>query len=223
MNLFFASITVLAQISFSEILPNPKGKDAGNEWIELINNTSTETNLENWQIKTNKTHTIHNKTIRPNSVLILDDLKIPIKNSNNTLQLLSPTGKLIDEVSYGTAPEGLSYSIITEKKEGKIFNSWKWTTQSRGKTNPTTTYYIGEAKVLLSSLPLPKNTNISLAKALLNSNPHIQISEKTIKALNKNKKSYSTTKQGIFFPSILLICSILTLFIYRRSRFFMVL
>ncbi len=121
------AFVIASPINFSEIMPNPDGKDKNHEWIELQNTGDTDINLENWQISNNKTHTIKGGIIPPSNQFIIDNLKITLRNKEDHIKLLNPQGKIVEEVSYQNAPNGLSLSKISE--------SWQWASPSKNNNN----------------------------------------------------------------------------------------
>ncbi len=132
------------QIEISEILPNPKGKDKNNEWIELYNPNQHEINLKNWQIIESDPTDINKKSkkillpdslvISGKSYLVLRDktLKITLLNKNSKIELKDPQNNIIDTVSYKKAKDGLSLSKIIIKNK----KAWVWTSPSKDKPNP---------------------------------------------------------------------------------------
>lgn len=109
--------TLSKEVKFSEIFPNPKGKDAKMEWIELFNSSSKKVNLQNWKIESGgKKHKLLNLSIEAGQYLLIKT--VPLKNSNNTLKLLDFQDQLIDQATYSTTQEGLSMNkIITQEEE----------------------------------------------------------------------------------------------------------
>jgi hypothetical protein len=117
-------------IIINEFLPNPVGKDADGEWIELFNNDLKPINLGNWKIKdaSGKTFIFKgqflNKTISSGEYLILNykTTKISLNNDAETLFLYDSGGNLVDKAEFsGSVPEGKSFGrsagkfILTEK------------------------------------------------------------------------------------------------------------
>lgn len=97
----------------SEFLPNPVGKDAEGEWLELFNEGQGVINLNSWQLKdaSGKTFTLDKFKISPGEYLVLDykTTKISLNNNAETLFLYNQKGKLIDKAEFiGNAPEGKS-------------------------------------------------------------------------------------------------------------------
>lgn len=134
--------TAFAKIMITEVFPNPLGKDKNNEWIELYNSKNKNINLENWQIANNKTSKPLSQIIIPQKsffILEKENLKIPLKNTNDQIKLFNPQKKLIDQVKYDNVKEGLSFSKIIIK--GKNKNIWKWANPTK-KTMNTILYEI---------------------------------------------------------------------------------
>jgi|GEM_PF-7077624 len=146
-------------ISFTEILPNPKGTDTGKEWIELYNESDKKINLGNWQIQNKdgkRKYLFKDKTfIAGNSYLVISP-KTALKNTGDIIRLLDPENNIIDEIEYGKALEGMSFAEITTKtyaSDGNIdFESkWEWTTEIT-KNAPNPSYEVFNAKIVDADL-----------------------------------------------------------------------
>jgi hypothetical protein len=118
-------ITYPSGIVFNEILPSPKGSDETEEWIEIFNQNDFEVDLSGWKISDTlgKTMTYIFPTgtkISPKGFLVLNrpTTKITLNNDNDGLNLIQPSGNILDKVSFEKAPIGQSYN--------KIENSWAW-------------------------------------------------------------------------------------------------
>ncbi len=119
-------------VIISEFLPNPAGKDADGEFIELFNNEGAPINLSGWKIKdsSNKTFAFINKKIGAEEYLVLDykTSKITLNNNGETLFLYDNSGGLVDKAEYmGTAEAGQSlirkdnHFVFTDKPTpGKV-------------------------------------------------------------------------------------------------------
>ncbi|NCO15246.1 hypothetical protein COW77_02285 [Candidatus Wolfebacteria bacterium CG18_big_fil_WC_8_21_14_2_50_39_7] len=107
----------------NEFFPNPVGKDADGEWIELFNNGQETVNFSGWQIKDASGKTFifsgqggsatggKNQELGPAGYLLLDykTTKISLNNNGETLFLYDQNGALIDKAEFtGSAPEGKS-------------------------------------------------------------------------------------------------------------------
>lgn len=113
--------TLSEAIEFTEVFPNPSGKDTKKEWIELYNSSNQKVNLQNWQIENNgKKKPLKTLSINPNEYILIKD--ISLKNSANTLKLLDFQNKTIDEMTYSKTEEGLSLNkIITHREPEWLF------------------------------------------------------------------------------------------------------
>lgn len=123
------------EVLISEIMANPEGKDKSREWIELYNYSDQTIKLDGWQLENKKTQII-NGTIPAKSYIVLENLKITLKNKADHLKLLADNGLLIDEVEYQNAKTGLSFSRI-EIDGGNVKNFWEWVEPSKNSSNPT--------------------------------------------------------------------------------------
>lgn len=94
-------------IYISELFPNPAGKDANNEWIELCNNGSQLQSLTGWGLKdaSVKSFTIQNISVAPRSCVVFGNIetKLSLNNDKETISLFDTSGVLQDSVSYNTA------------------------------------------------------------------------------------------------------------------------
>ncbi|MBU1778564.1 lamin tail domain-containing protein [Patescibacteria group bacterium] len=119
---------LIANIIINEILPNPEGPDAEEEWIELKNIGNTKINLLNWKLND---AVVDGKGYKFNSDAWIDsddffvvyrpDSKITLNNNFDTIKLFNNFDALVDEVEYQKAPIGESYVKNQNKK-------WFWTT-----------------------------------------------------------------------------------------------
>ncbi len=112
-------------VFINEILPNPKGADETDEWIELFNTNNFDIDLSGWQIK-DSAGTITSFKIPPSTTILAGgylvfkrpDTKIMLNNSGDGLILFAPDNKIIDSVNYTTAPLAQSYNKSSTK--------WAW-------------------------------------------------------------------------------------------------
>ena len=119
---------LIANIIINEILPNPEGPDAEEEWIELKNIGDAKVNLLNWKLND---AVVDGKGYKFNSDAWIDsddffvvyrpDSKITLNNNFDTIKLFNNFDALVDEVEYQKAPIGESYAKNQNKK-------WFWTT-----------------------------------------------------------------------------------------------
>lgn len=122
-------------IYISEILPNPEGDDASNEFIEICSADENIINLKGWQIDdqeggSNPYEILEDLYINPNEFLILkrEQTGIALNNSNDSARLINPDGLVIDKIDYEKSTEGSSLAFSE--------NEWGWTsTITPGKEN----------------------------------------------------------------------------------------
>lgn len=116
----------------NEFFPNPIGKDADGEFVELFNNNGNEVNLTGWKLKdiSGKTFILSQKIPRGEYlVLNYKTTKISLNNDAETIFLYDSSGNLIDKAGFsGGSVEGKSYSR-------NVNNQFIFTSPSPGKAN----------------------------------------------------------------------------------------
>jgi len=124
------------KIRITGIMPNPAGKDSGTEYIIITNQDKKKVKLKDWSIATGKDEeSARNHPFKKSFSLKSGESKIITKkhsaislnNAAGYVELRSPTGDAIDEVSYDyefakTIPEDATYIKNTENEAG-----WSWT------------------------------------------------------------------------------------------------
>lgn len=111
---------------FGEVMPNPKGKDAGVEWLELKNTTNKDIQLLDFILSINdKKYDLPEMTIAAGQKLhaTSKDLKITLPNKATTLILQDSAGKEIDRLAYTDAKDDQIFSH--EKEASKITTTLK--------------------------------------------------------------------------------------------------
>ncbi|MDD4990357.1 MAG: lamin tail domain-containing protein [Candidatus Pacebacteria bacterium] len=116
----------IGNVFINEIMPSPEGSDSENEWVEIFNASNFEADVSGWKIRDKigavKIYTFpENRKIEANGFLILKrpQTKISLNNEADGLELLNPSGQIIDGVDYEKATQDQSWS--------KIENTWQWT------------------------------------------------------------------------------------------------
>lgn len=119
-NQVLGSISFVSNIIINEILPNPKGDDSENEFIELKNLNNFDVDLENWYLQdlSNTKFVLSSKKISTkipkNGFLVIyrKDSKIALNNTDkDCLKLFQPDGTLVDSVCYsGKVLEDVSFA-----------------------------------------------------------------------------------------------------------------
>jgi hypothetical protein len=112
-------------VSISEWLPNPVGKDAGGEWVELVADKNT--SLGGYALKAGKTTYPLSGSIHEGEYLVLKGMTLG--NTSGTLVLIKD-GQTIEQASFlKGAPEGKSIS--------KVGQSFVFTDPTPGAPNQT--------------------------------------------------------------------------------------
>jgi len=148
-------------IFLSEILPSPEGSDTENEFIEIFNANNFEANISGFKIKDKvgavKTFTVPVGTkISANGFLAFksSQTKISLNNTGDGVELLDPTGKLIDSTDFGKSSQGQSWS--------KGETGWSWSVQ----TTPNKINIIEQPKTATTTLGITQNKSTpALAQA----------------------------------------------------------
>ena len=134
-------------VYITELLPNPKGKDSGNEWIELFNNDDQAINLANWTLgNENKTYAFPETQIKPQNYLVLSDKDIgfSLRNSTDTITLNDFEETTIDSISYSDVKEDHSYMKVVLHHKNQKENFWSWENKKTpGETNKDLYRYEG--------------------------------------------------------------------------------
>lgn len=138
-------------IEITEIFPNPKGTDKGNEWIELYNNSDESINLNNWILDTGENsktkYIFQNISIGTREHLLIHDseFNFSLKNSNGEVRLLDFNESVIDQIEYEQVEEAKSYTKVLIKNEDDIEETWEWTDIiTPGEQNPIKNKLTGE-------------------------------------------------------------------------------
>ncbi len=93
------------------LLPDPEGEDAQHEFVRVQNTSSQPVSLEGWRLRNGKgqeraldTY----KTLAPGKQLdvVSEGRKLALKNDGDTISLIDPKGRVVDQVSYRRAREG---------------------------------------------------------------------------------------------------------------------
>lgn len=142
-------------IIINEIFPNPKGSDAGGEWLELKNQGSDKINFLNWRVEnSNGKYEFNSEQLIAGGafyVLKNSQSKLMFKNSSDVINLYNNLDELADTVEYAGAVQGESYARGAN-------GHWFWTTAA----TPGTANVI---KVADSEASLKYQTSITKAKA----------------------------------------------------------
>jgi hypothetical protein len=129
-----------ASIRINELLPNPSGKDDGEEWVELFNFGSSSTDLTGWILITASGESAKLEKKLPGNNFL--SISLPLRNTADTVSLLDPSKTIVSEISYKKAPEGNSLNF---SKQG----DYRWSN-----------HITKEAENILNKPPETKKTDI---------------------------------------------------------------
>jgi hypothetical protein len=187
-------------IIINEILASPEGPDEQEEWIEIFNRNSFETDISDWQIRDKigkvTTYIFPEETkIRPNGFLVLPRkiTKIVLNNDGDELDLLQPDGKIVDSVAFEKALPNQSYS----RKE----NQWYWSLSlTPGDINIITEKPKTESKKTELSETIKPKEEEGKAK---------EINEKGLASLGKQLDQSRFTLKTIFLALTIAVLSVI--------------
>ncbi|MDO8425028.1 MAG: lamin tail domain-containing protein [bacterium] len=160
-------------LRLSEILPDPAGRDADGEWVEIENTGESAVTLAGWEIvitgaDARRSPLPDDATVPARGFLLIPrpQLRAALPNSGGTVELTAPGGAVVDSTAYGQAKEGWSWARLQAEE-------WQWTSApSPGAPNAfvlgvratperTTTAQHGTFTVSLAELPdVPFNTDV---------------------------------------------------------------
>ncbi len=114
-------------IEMIAILPNPKGTDSKNEWIEIKNNGKKKINLKNWYIATGSEKLINHPiqedfSIKPGKTkrLFQEVCAFSLGNQEGKIELRYPDGETAENVEYEKE------KIEEEEVYQKTKSGWQW-------------------------------------------------------------------------------------------------
>lgn len=192
-------------LQITKIMPNPDGKDAGKEWIELkpIGNQFIFNNLEIISQGLKNKKVIHKSEI----IEIKDKMKLSLKNAPNSKAHIQVyiNSVLVDELKYKKAPEEQIYkkTTVTDYFGGQK-TKWIWSDSEKE------TFQEWQFIKIKTSPPHLEEIPNSQQKAILTENSLALIMTeesqlKTLKIIDHKKKSLETTNIYFYWPLIISI------------------
>ena len=128
-------------IYISELLPNPAGKDADGEWMEICAAGTDAESLSGWKLQNakGKSFSLPDQTLVPYACAAFDysQTKLALTNTGGAFYVVSPSGEITDTAIYeGTykddvsaMPQDNSYT----RRIHSMFRSKKSVTERRWK------------------------------------------------------------------------------------------
>lgn len=120
----------------NEVETNPEGEDRGNEWIELLNNTTSTIDLDGYSLSygnRSKSSTMDlSGSIAPGEFLVIKPTFTLVNTSGRTLSIVDPEGTEIDELSVraDSANDGMTW-----QRENDGSTKWVLAQGSMGRSN----------------------------------------------------------------------------------------
>ncbi|MEA2006558.1 MAG: lamin tail domain-containing protein [Patescibacteria group bacterium] len=116
---------LLKDIVINELLPDPVGLDTKGEWIELYNTGIEDVVLSDCYLRDlTRRFIFSNQTISALSFLVLSykETKISLNNSGDMIKFFSPSGQMLESISYGKVPDS-GYSWARKMSEEYVWTS----------------------------------------------------------------------------------------------------
>ena len=187
-----------SKLQITEVFPNPKGTDTGQEWVELYNPTSEITELSNWKLKYNsKEQILGNEQITPNSYKQIQITSGALPNSSTNLALIDFENNIISQVTYDESKENQSYSNVS--------GEWIWTEiLTPNEQNPE----IIELEGIITNFNL-ENQTLTLTNN--NQESYILFNSKNLSADFNTESQYKVKLKAFKHNSNLLLTEFLTI------------
>ncbi len=159
-----------AQLLINEIYASPPNGEA--EWLEIYNPTSQAVPLAGWQIAENisgiiKNHELINKshdaTLSAQGFWLLETSKVTLNNAGDTIYLFSPTGEIVDFITYPKLTSTQSYHRLIDGG-----SQWDFAQPTKGKSNHLIEYIYDDVDDSQSSTPPTTQSNTAPSTTALN-------------------------------------------------------
>ena len=184
-----------SDIYFSEVLPHPKSIDwnkdgicnSGDEWIELYNDSSQDTNLNGWIIrdKSGKEFSLSGYFVKAKSFLVLykSNTKLALNDDGELLLLVDPRGEIISKVKVPSSVKKQTNLFLLRKQ----LNWTKATPLSRNIFEALDDDAGIKKEAEDNSRRIVEETNLLPANNL---SPEAEVSDESENFLIKNRKYY---------------------------------
>ncbi|MDD5738868.1 MAG: helix-hairpin-helix domain-containing protein [Candidatus Pacebacteria bacterium] len=193
----------------SEVLPSPEGPDTENEFIELFNPNNFTADISEFKIK-DKTGAIKTFTIPTGTKILANNFltfkssqtKISLNNSGDGVELLDPSGKMIDSTDFGKSQSGQSWSK----------NSGSWPAQSPADN---------EAGWQWTAKPTPNQANIIVATQPSTTSASVQTASNYLQKTNNftaNVADYSPQHKNFLAVGIATVIALSSALIAWRMK-----
>ncbi len=121
-------------VKITEVFPNPSENEQENEWIEIQNTGTATINLEGLILDDDedgsKPYELPQTELKPGQhhSIYRSESGISLNNGEDKARILTPNGKVLDEVEYKNSKDGLSYQLtqITDVETDETQEKWQW-------------------------------------------------------------------------------------------------
>jgi len=139
-----AAVEGFLQIAINEVELNPSGRDAGNEWVELVNKSDVEIDLDGWSLTFN--YRSEGTVLISEGELLLGAggryvfvyPRLMLRNDDNTwIQLLAPDGSIVDQTPTmnDTKDDGQTWQRYPDGGDPLFADFWILGNGTRGAVN----------------------------------------------------------------------------------------
>lgn len=109
-------------LRLNELLPNPEGNEATDEWFELVNEGRSGT-LKGWVVTDGQsTFELPDTVVAEDELVVfgIAETGVTLNNTGDALYLIDPNDQIVQGVEYDAPPEAQSFS--------RFGDSWAWAT-----------------------------------------------------------------------------------------------
>ncbi|MBI5732242.1 MAG: lamin tail domain-containing protein, partial [Candidatus Magasanikbacteria bacterium] len=188
-NIYYPEVQMI-----NEILPDPIGKDAEGEWVELYNGTNKTVDLSGWYLDDaegkSAPYKIPDNTLvaaHAHRVFTSPELKLSLKNSDDQMRLLDPNKEMKESIGYSGALENWSYA----KNGNGIFGWTPILTPGEQNQFPAPPKSYQKKEVTIESIiPNPNGEDRGNEKITFRNNLDEWVNLKTWKIINAKEKTF---------------------------------
>ena len=134
-------LTLTHYIVINEMELNPRGKDAGNEWVELFNPTDECISISGWELRTThgseESHHIHNTTIVSGGYHVITFGGRFLDNRDESLVLFDEGDDEIDRtlMANDRDNDNKTWQRIPNGHDSGNYSDWEFRPSTVGKSN----------------------------------------------------------------------------------------
>lgn len=171
----------LQQVVINEVMAAPT---EGEEWVELLNLSADDIDLQGWQLADERTSgVISGGTIAGHGFFVLRQLSEEgklsrwptLNNGGDVLVLKDATGSMIDSVTYPAATADVSLERIDPMASGMLVENWLASTQTATPDAPNSVAFVAVDHVALLAEPNPFEAETRIQYSLPVARAHVSL------------------------------------------------